>query len=154
MRPITKWPRELVAKYRERTGKTLGKRYAASKVGDKVMQAFPLLARLGEVVNGIERGWAELMYIESRAMFRTMIDLTRENIPSLAVHDSIIVQYRHWHRATRVLTERYQELANATPVLITNYQKQFREIPPPWERDDDVVQIGDAKWLWTSMERP
>jgi hypothetical protein len=152
--PITKWPRELVAKYRAKTGKALGKRYAASKVGDKVMQAFPLLARLGEVVNGIERGWAELMYIESRAMFRTMIDLARESIPSLAVHDSIIVPYLEWRRATRVLTEHYQEFANATPVLITNYQKKFREIPPPWERDDDVVQIGDAKWLWTSRERP
>jgi len=76
--PITKWPRELVAKYREKTGKTLGKRYAASKVSNKVMQAFPLLARLGEVVNGIARGWAELMYIESRAMFWTMADLVRE----------------------------------------------------------------------------
>ena len=29
--PIEKWPRELVAKYRERTGQSLGKRYPASK---------------------------------------------------------------------------------------------------------------------------
>jgi hypothetical protein len=148
--PITKWPRPLVAKYRENTGKTLGKRYAASKVKDKVMQAFPLLARLGEIVNGIERGWAELMYLESRAMFWTMMDLANEGIPSLAVHDSIIVPYLKWHEATRVLTKHYQQCTNATPVLITNYQKAFREIPPPWERDEDVVQIGDAKWLWRS----
>lgn len=99
--PITKWPRPLVAKYREKTGKTLGKRYAASKVRDNVMRAFPLLARLGEVVNGIERGWAELMYIESRAMFWTMIDLATEGIPSLSVHDSIIVPYLKWQQATR-----------------------------------------------------
>jgi hypothetical protein len=147
--PITKWPRELVAKYREKTGKTLGKRYSASKVGDKVMQAFPLLARIGEVVNGIERGWAELMYIESRAMFWTMIDLAVEAIPSLSVHDSIIVPYLDWHRATRVLTGRYQQFANATPALVTTYQERSREVPPPWKRDDDVEQIGDAKWLWT-----
>src|SRR5262249_35222915 len=146
----TKWPRELVAKYREKTGKTLGKRYAASKVGDKVMQTFPLLARLGEVVNGIERGWAELMYIESRAMFWTMADLVHEGIASLAVDDSIIVPYLEWQRATKMLAARYQEFANATPVLITNYQKEFRDIPPPWERDDNVVQIGGAKWLWAS----
>ena len=68
--PITKWPRELVAKYRERTGKTLGKRYSASKIGEKVMQAFPLLARLGEIVDGHERGWAELMHIESQSDVR------------------------------------------------------------------------------------
>src|SRR5262249_6172677 len=148
--PINKWPRELVANYRERTGKALGKRYAASRVRDNVMQAFPLLARIGEVVNGIERGWAELMYLESRAMFWTMMDLANDGIPSLAVHDSIIVPYLKWHEATRVLTNQYQQCTKATPVLITNYQKAFREIRPPWERDDDVVQIGDAKWLWRS----
>jgi hypothetical protein len=68
--PITKWPRELTAKYRERTGKTLGKRYAASKISEKVIERFPLLARLGESVNGIERGWAELMYIEAERCSR------------------------------------------------------------------------------------
>ena len=46
--PLMKWPRELVAKYRERTGATLGKHYPAMKVADKVMQAFPLLARLAK----------------------------------------------------------------------------------------------------------
>src|SRR5262249_29124081 len=63
--PITKWPKELVTKHREKTGETLGERYPASKVGERVMEAFPLLRRIGEVVGGRERGWAELMYIES-----------------------------------------------------------------------------------------
>jgi hypothetical protein len=53
-----------------------------------------------------------------------------------------------------MLTERYQEFGNATPVLIRNYQKELGEIAPPWGRDDDVVQIGDAKWLWPSKEKP
>ena len=89
--PIERWPREVVAKYRERTGQSLGKRYTASKVGEKVMQKFPLLARLSETTEGQERGWAQLMYIESQAMFETMLELMGEQIPSLAVHDSIIV---------------------------------------------------------------
>ncbi len=54
--PITKWPKELAAKYREKTGKKLGKRYAASKVSEKVLERFPLLARLGEIVEGKKRG--------------------------------------------------------------------------------------------------
>ena len=88
---ITKWPREIVAKYRERTGTKLGQRYSASKIGQKVLQAFPLLARLGETVEGRGRGWAELMHLESHAMLGTMLLLMRQQIPSLAVHDSIIV---------------------------------------------------------------
>ena len=78
------------------------------------------------------------------------MDLASEGIPSLAVHDSIIVPYLKWHEVTRVLTKRYQQCVKATPVLITNYQKGSREILPPWERDDDVVQIGDTKWFWRS----
>ena len=89
--PIERWPREVVAKYRERTGKKLGKQHSARKVGAKVMQKFPLLTRLGEPARGQECGWAQLMYIESQAMFETMLELMGEQIPSLAVHDSIIV---------------------------------------------------------------
>jgi hypothetical protein len=55
------------------------------------MQSFPLLRRIGEVVEGRERGWAELMYIESQAMVGTMLQLMARKTPSLAVHDSIIV---------------------------------------------------------------
>jgi hypothetical protein len=39
--PITKWPKELAAKCREKTGKTLGKRYPASKVGESVIRSLP-----------------------------------------------------------------------------------------------------------------
>ena len=128
--PITKWPRELVAKYREKTGKKLGKRYSASKVSDKVMQAFPLLARLGEIVNGRERGWAELMHIESRAMFETMLELMRLQIPSLAVHDSIIVSVFNRHKTAKALAYYYREFAKATPVLVHKLPEGYKELPP------------------------
>jgi hypothetical protein len=51
-------------------------------------------------------------------MFATMIDLMNEGIPSLAVHDSIIVPVLGRNRAAKVLTKHYQRCANATPVLI------------------------------------
>ena len=128
--PITKWPRELAAKYREKTGKKLGKRYSASKVRDKVMQAFPLLARLGEIVNGRERGWAELMHIESRAMFETMLELMRLQIPSLAVHDSIIVSVFNRHKTAKALAYYYREFAKATPVLVHKLPEGYKDLPP------------------------
>jgi hypothetical protein len=55
------------------------------------MEAFPLLRRIGEVADGRERGWAELMYIESQAVLATMIGLMHGRVPNLAVHDSLIV---------------------------------------------------------------
>ena len=42
---------------------------------------FPFLRRLGEVVDGRERGWAELMYIESQAVLSTMIALMHRRVP-------------------------------------------------------------------------
>jgi hypothetical protein len=119
--PIAKWPKELVAKYREKTGETLGKRYPASKVGESVMQAFPLLRRIGDVVDGRERGWAELMYIESQAVLSTMIALRHTRVPSLAVHDSLIVPVSSWHKAMIDLAHWYVRFVDAWPVLIPHF---------------------------------
>lgn len=127
--PIAKWPREVVAKYRERTGHSLGKRYTASKVGEKVMKKFPLLARLSETIGGQERGWAQLMYIESQAMFETMLELMGEQIPSLAVHDSIIVPLRGRYKAIKFLTKHYRTFTNATPVLKIKPEQYEKD---PW----------------------
>lgn len=126
--PITKWPKELVAKYREKTGETLGKRYPASKVGERVMQAFPLLRRIGEVVDGRERAWAELMYIESQAVLSTMIELMHKRVPSLAVHDSLIVPMSSWHHTMIDLAHWYQAVANAWPVLTLHFP-EGHEVP-------------------------
>jgi hypothetical protein len=67
--PITKWPKEIRKNYLEETGKTISKKHSAAKIGAKVLATYPLLALLGETVNGHKCGWAELMYVESRAMF-------------------------------------------------------------------------------------
>jgi hypothetical protein len=125
--PIERWPREVVRKYRERTGKTLGKEHSARKIGEKVMQKFQLLARLGHPVRGQECGWAQLMYIESQAILETMIELMGELIPSLAVHDSIIVPISVAQKARSVLTRHYKKFAKVTPVLKTKFPEGHQE---------------------------
>ena len=125
--PIERWPREVVTKYRERTGKTLGKQHSARKVGERVMQKFPLLTRLGETIGGQECGWAQLMYIESQAMFEAMLELMAEQIPSLAVHDSIIVPLWRAEKARKVLTKHYKTFAKVTPVLKTKIPEGHQE---------------------------
>ena len=138
--PITKWPKEHVAEYREQTGKTLGKCYPASKVGERVMQSFPLLRRLGEVVDGRERGWAELMYIESQAMVGAIISLMHRRIPSLAVHDSLIVPLSNWHPAMIDLAHWYQRVVNAWPVLVPHFPEGHEA--PSFQQNQITIRSG------------
>jgi hypothetical protein len=123
--PINRWPTELVAKYRERTGRKLGKRYSAAKIGELIMQSIPLLAKLGEHKTRI--GWAELMYLESEAMVATMLELMDDHIPSLAVHDSIIVPAFKEQRARSVLTDCYKKITTATPFLVSHFPQGYSD---------------------------
>lgn len=142
--PITKWPREIVAKYRERTGKKLGQRYSASKISQKVLEAFPLLARLGETVEGRGRGWAELMHLESQAVLGTMLQLMNRQIPSLAVHDSIIVPLSQGDEATHRLKHWYHRYANVWPVLVRHFPEGHQEPPSAFEANT----VADAEDPW------
>jgi hypothetical protein len=138
--PITKWPKELVAKYREKTGEKLGRRYPASKVAESVMEAFPLLRRIGEVVDGRERGWAELMCVESRAVLSTMIGLMDQRVPSLAVHDSLIVPLSSWHETMINLAHWYQRFANAWPVLMLHFPEGHEM--PTFKQNQITIRSG------------
>ena len=124
--PITKWPKDVRKSYLEKTGKTISKKFSAAKVGAKVMAAYPLLGRLGETVNGHKCGWAELMYIESRAVFATMFALMQRKVPSLAVHDSIIVPIREHLLASEALRHFYQIHTKAEPVFVSHAPKGRR----------------------------
>jgi hypothetical protein len=53
------------------------------------------------------------MYLESHAMVATMLELMDDHIPSLAVHDSIIVPAFKEQRARSVLTEHQTKRQNA-----------------------------------------
>jgi hypothetical protein len=90
------------------------------------MAAYPLLARLGETVNGHKCGWAELMYIESRAVFATMVELMARKVPSLAVHDSIIVPIGQHRLASEALRHFYQTYTKAEPVFVSHAPKDRR----------------------------
>ena len=92
-----------------------------------MIQKFPLLARLAEAADGQEHGWAQLMYIESQAMFETMLELMQEQIPSLAVHDSIIVPLLERQKAINALTRHYKNFTNAKPELTIKWPEGWGE---------------------------
>jgi hypothetical protein len=113
-----KWSRQADIDYKAETGKSLKKQYPIFQVRDAVATAYPLLARLRH--NEAEPPiWATLMYLESQALFRTMLALQERDIPSLSVHDSLIVQRDHEKTAKETLSELYKAATGATAHIVT-----------------------------------
>ncbi len=114
---ITGWPRELLAAFKRETRLPVGRQFSTIKVGKIILAHYPLLSQIGTKINGRRAGWAELMFCESEAILKTMTDLMSLGVPSLTVHDSIIVP-RSRHRLTRQILEgRYFAHCGATPLL-------------------------------------
>jgi hypothetical protein len=115
--PVEKWPREISARYKEEHGKPLGKVVRAKDVYEKVVEAFPMMDLWG----AHDLTWADLMYTESEAVIRTMLDLMQHHsVPSLSVHDSLIVPASQESLATRILGENYLLEAKVRPVLVAH----------------------------------
>jgi hypothetical protein len=115
---LKKWPTDMSNEYREETGHSLGKRYPIKQIHEKAIKAFPLLERWGQPIDGRRRGWAELMYQESKAVVATMETLMRDySVPSLPVHDSLVVPTSKAAVAERVLKEKYLDVIGVEPVL-------------------------------------
>jgi hypothetical protein len=71
----------------------------------------PLMARWGKPRKGRVRTWADLMYWESVVMVATMMALMRDHgIPSLAVHDSLIVPRSAANIAATALKDRFRSV--------------------------------------------
>jgi hypothetical protein len=111
-RPINKWPTSLLKEYEDDHGKKLDRtRYAVKLVRERALLQHPLMARWGEPRNGRVRTWADLMYYESVVMVSTMVALMRDHgIPSLAVHDSLIVPQSAINTTATVLKARFRSV--------------------------------------------
>jgi hypothetical protein len=94
---LTKWTKGLVDDLQEQLSKKglsgFDKElFPMRKIREKVLERHPLLARWGGVIRGRVRGYGDLMYIESEAIIGAMLTLMRKHqVPSLPVHDSLIV---------------------------------------------------------------
>jgi hypothetical protein len=106
--PIEKWSRKHAKDFLEDTGLKLGKRWPLSLVAQSTLEKHPLLRRLNEPINGRKRDWSDLMWIESQAILKTMLDLKRNyQVPSYPVHDSLIVPKSKADRTVRQLEAHY-----------------------------------------------
>ena len=99
-----RWSREMISDYREKTGRELGADYPIKLIREKVFEVYPVIQRIAEHRNI----WAKLMWIESMAMITTMQRLMREHgVPSLSIHDSLIVPESKLKVAQELLREQY-----------------------------------------------
>jgi hypothetical protein len=106
--PIEKWSKKHAKDFFDDTGIKLGKRWPLPFVSQSALEKHPVLRRLDEPVKGRKRDWSDLMWIESQAILRTMLDLKRNyQVPSYPVHDSLIVPKSKADRAVAQLSAHY-----------------------------------------------
>ena len=113
-RPATRWPRKMVEDYRNETGRDLRKVAKARKIGRKMLEALPDLEQL-EDLSDI---WADLQFREAEAVIGTMLVLMRQHsVPSLSMHDGIIVRKSKADLATAILAQEFHRVVGVEPVL-------------------------------------
>jgi hypothetical protein len=93
--------------------------YKASLIRDRALAHYPALEGWGEPRAGRPLSWANLMWIESEIMIKTMLDLMRDHsVPSLSVHDSLIVPASKADLAAGRISLRFWGPLEAEPLLI------------------------------------
>jgi hypothetical protein len=109
-----RWPEEIRDEYAEENdGRNLSKDFPIKKVGIKVIEKIPLLARWGD----LPETWADLMWLESEAVIATTRELMEKGIPSLPIHDSLLVPASEMKMTSQVLSRHYREICGVSPVL-------------------------------------
>jgi hypothetical protein len=118
-KPIVKWPPRMLQKSPEL------KKHRVATITEAALAKYPALRDWGQPMenrNNRTYGWADLMWIESNVIQSTMLELKREHrIPSLSVHDSLIVPAHGAETARRVLEERFLWQREVRPLLKINW---------------------------------
>jgi hypothetical protein len=112
--PKRKWSDDMVKDYRKRTGQDLRKVAKASDVAKTMLNAFPALRKLKEHPH-IR---ADLQFNEAEAVIRTMLILKRRHgVPSLSMHDGLIVPRSKADLAKDILAREYRRQVGVEPML-------------------------------------
>lgn len=114
--PPIRWPDRQLEEYAKSFGRSLSKDFKVRAVSEAMLARYPLLGRLAEV--GLD--WSVLMYRESEIILRTMHRLLDLDLPSLPVHDSLIVQASQEGLAVDLLGSVFMEEVGLVPALKVN----------------------------------
>jgi hypothetical protein len=129
-KPVTQWPPDMAADYRKDTGKDLGKQAKANDVARRMLEVFPALKKL-ENRSDI---WAELQFREAEAVIGAMLILMRKHgIPSLSMHDGIIVPRSKADLAKGILMREFRRVVGVEPMLT---------VEPDGQAKADILQLA------------
>jgi hypothetical protein len=122
-KPLSRWSKDVLKSLETQlTKKGLSgfdpKLYPMKRIKEKVLERHPLLARWGDQIRGRVRGYGDLMYIESEAIIGAMLELMRDHqVPSLPVHDSLIVPALRFNVAKGALIHHFRKQTGVVPRL-------------------------------------
>jgi hypothetical protein len=111
-KPIRRWPPQMLKKSPEL------KQHRVADITKAALAKYPALEAWGQPLKGRVHGWADLMWLESSVMIGTMWDLKEEHaVPSLSVHDSLIVPASKTDIASQTLARRFHGVTRVQPIL-------------------------------------
>ena len=129
-KPIVRWPKRMLERAPE-----LGQ-YKPSVITKAAIVRYPALATWGQPLGAVIYGWADLMWHEGNVMLFTMLELKREHqVPSLSVHDSLIVPASSADTAREVLSRQFQDQRRVIPLLKTNKLPEKKAFTSQPERE-------------------
>jgi hypothetical protein len=112
--PKRRWPAEMVKEYQKSTGQDLRKVAKAREVAKAMLRAFPALQKLEEHPHI----WADLQYAEAEAVVGAMLILMRRHrVPSLSMHDGMIVPRSKADLVKDILAREYRRHVGVEPIL-------------------------------------
>jgi hypothetical protein len=116
---LTRWPAGHAREYQERTGRILREDHLIAAVRAGMTAKYPVLTDL----RALDTTWADLMFIESEVIISTMLKLIEQEIPSLPVHDSLIVPASAEGIASSLLKQSFQEGVGIEPMLEVSHSE-------------------------------
>jgi hypothetical protein len=109
---LRKWPTEQAKAFLKNQGQDLEQAYPIKTVKEAMLTKYPVLESWGQV----EIDWGDLMWAEAEAIRGAMIQLIKMyRVPSLPVHDSVLVPVSAVHLAMEALTSSYQFYCKIEP---------------------------------------
>lgn len=110
----TRWPVQLAKEYLKAVGRKIGKDHKLSEAINSVVGKHPLLLSLSDLGLNVYR----LQHVESQVIVRAMLKLLREaQVPSLPVHDCLIVKAQDENLARSVLVEAFIKEVGISPKI-------------------------------------
>ena len=110
---FTAWPLRTLQKYHKEYGADLRSLYSVASIRTAMVDRFPIL----ESPEKLRITWADLQFHESCAIIDTMERLMAEGVPSLPVHDSLIVRSRDAEKAVSNLKQSYLKFCHIVPII-------------------------------------